>query len=212
MSAKDTYRIAHTAACKLQLAADRPDRNLRFILGHAFTLDKIRLQIAQIEEDDDSDEEDEANNNNIPSAPSPGVVSFPRSANRPVSSTRRRSPPPENHTHDISSDEDEEEEEEGEEDLRLERFGSAAGLPPRMMPDDGSDEEDEPPSPPGTPSKQELKVLTEGDGNEGLADMYQKVAGCPCHGHEAPAAEKVWDIPQKMEKEGPRLAVVQVAS
>jgi hypothetical protein len=209
MSATDTYRIAHTAACKLQLAADRPDRNLRFILGHAFTLDKIRLQIARIEEDADSDEDEEEADRDIPTPPSPGVVSFPRSANRPVAFTRRKSPPPENHAQDISSDEDVEEEEE-EEDLRLERFGSAAGLPPRMIDDEGSDEEDEPPSPPGTPSKQELKVLTEGDANPGLTDMYQRVAGCPCHGHEAPAAEKVWDIPQTMEKEGPRLAVVQV--
>ncbi|KAI6713788.1 hypothetical protein JHW43_003728 [Diplocarpon mali] len=49
MSTRDTYRIAHTARCKLRMAADSPDRNLRFILGHAFTLDSLRLRIAEIE-------------------------------------------------------------------------------------------------------------------------------------------------------------------
>lgn len=44
-----TYRVAHSARCKLQLAADRPDRNLRFVLGHAFTLDNLLLRIVEIE-------------------------------------------------------------------------------------------------------------------------------------------------------------------
>ncbi|RMZ83119.1 hypothetical protein DV738_g1261, partial [Chaetothyriales sp. CBS 135597] len=48
-SQRDTYRIAHTARCKLQLAANRPDRDLRFILGHAFTLDNLLLRIVEIE-------------------------------------------------------------------------------------------------------------------------------------------------------------------
>lgn len=211
MSATDTYRIAHTAACKLQQAADRPDRNLRFILGHAFTLDKIRLQLALIEEaeDLDEDEDEDKADRDIPTVPSPSVVSFPQSANRPVATKRRRSPPPKDHAPETASDE--EDVEEDEEDLRLERFGSAAGLPPRMIDDHGSDEEDEPPSPPSTPSKDELKVLTKSEANEGLADMYHRVAGCPCHGREAPAAEKVWEVPQTLEKEGPRLAVMQVA-
>ncbi|KAK0099488.1 hypothetical protein ONS95_004696 [Cadophora gregata] len=63
MSVRETYKIAHTARCKLQMAADRPDRDLRFILGHAFTLDKLRLRIAEIEvsgsSDSDSEPEDE---------------------------------------------------------------------------------------------------------------------------------------------------------
>ncbi|KAK4943573.1 hypothetical protein LTR10_016867 [Elasticomyces elasticus] len=43
------YSLAHTAQCKLKLAANRPDRNLRFVLGHAFTLDKVMLRIVEIE-------------------------------------------------------------------------------------------------------------------------------------------------------------------
>ena len=44
-----TYRVAHSARCKLSLAANRPDRNLRFVLGHAFTLDNVLLRIVEIE-------------------------------------------------------------------------------------------------------------------------------------------------------------------
>ncbi|KAK7894895.1 hypothetical protein LTR67_005634 [Exophiala xenobiotica] len=44
-----TYTLAHTAQCKLKLAANRPDRNLRFVLGHAFTLDNLMLRIVEIE-------------------------------------------------------------------------------------------------------------------------------------------------------------------
>ncbi|KIN07877.1 hypothetical protein OIDMADRAFT_16368 [Oidiodendron maius Zn] len=216
MSIHETYRIAHTARCKLQIAADRPDRNLRFILGHAFTLDNLRLQIAQIEQAIDSDSESDEDEPDIPSAPSPGVVSFPKSTNRPVtSSQRRRSPPPHRPAglsdSDSSQDEDDEYEDDAAEDLRLERFGSAAGLPPRMIDDEGSDEEDELTSPPGTPSQDELRQLTQGGGNDGLTDMYQSVAGCPCQKHSLPTVEKMWDIPQRPEKDAPRLAIVQVA-
>ena len=216
MSISETYRIAHTARCKLQIAADRPDRNLRFMLGHAFTLDNLRLQIAQIEQEMDSESESDEDELDIPSAPSPGVVSFPKSTNRPVTSTRRRSPPSERleglSDSDSSHDEDNNDEDEAAGELRLERFGSAAGLPPRMIDDEDSDEEDEPKSPPGTPSQDELRQLTQGRGNDELTDMYQSVAGCPCQKHSLPTVEKMWDIPQKPEKDAPRLAIVQVAN
>ena len=55
---KQTYLIAHSAQCKLNLAANRPDRNLRFVLGHAFTLDKVLLRIVEIENKTASDELD----------------------------------------------------------------------------------------------------------------------------------------------------------
>jgi hypothetical protein len=213
MSARDAYKIAHTARCKLQIAADRPDRNLRFILGHAFTLDKMRLQIAQIEEAMES--ESESDEDQIPTTTTPGVVSFPKSTNCSVTPARhgRRSPPPERSGQlsdsDSSHDEDEEDEEGGE--LRLERFGSAAGLPPRMVDDEGSDEEEELTTPPGSPSKEELRQLTQSSGNDQLTDMYQSVAGCPCQNHAQPKAEKMWDIPKGTGIDAPRLAVVQVA-
>lgn len=49
ITTKQTYSIAHSAQCKLHIAANRPDRNLRFVLGHAFTLDKVLLRIVEIE-------------------------------------------------------------------------------------------------------------------------------------------------------------------
>jgi hypothetical protein len=60
MSAKETYSIAHSAQCKLQMAANAPDRNLRFVLGHAFTLDKVLLRIVEIENSSVKDELDNA--------------------------------------------------------------------------------------------------------------------------------------------------------
>ncbi|RMZ87188.1 hypothetical protein DV736_g5583, partial [Chaetothyriales sp. CBS 134916] len=56
-SQHETYRIAHTARCKLHMAANRPDRDLRFVLGHAFTLDNLLLRIVEIENSSPSPEE-----------------------------------------------------------------------------------------------------------------------------------------------------------
>ncbi|KIW88723.1 uncharacterized protein Z519_10769 [Cladophialophora bantiana CBS 173.52] len=49
LTTSTTYTLAHTAQCKLKLAANRPDRNLRFVLGHAFTLDNLMVRIVEIE-------------------------------------------------------------------------------------------------------------------------------------------------------------------
>ncbi|OAL40077.1 hypothetical protein AYO20_00495 [Fonsecaea nubica] len=49
LATSTTYTLAHTAQCKLKLAANRPDRNLRFVLGHAFTLDNLMVRIVEIE-------------------------------------------------------------------------------------------------------------------------------------------------------------------
>ena len=58
-SQHETYQIAHTAKCKLHIAANRPDRNLRFVLGHAFTLDNLLLRIVEIENHSAKDEFEE---------------------------------------------------------------------------------------------------------------------------------------------------------
>jgi hypothetical protein len=55
LSTKQTYSVAHSAQCKLNLAANRPDRNLRYVLGHAFTLDKVLLRIVEIENESAKD-------------------------------------------------------------------------------------------------------------------------------------------------------------
>lgn len=48
---KSTYALAHSARCKLYLSANRPDRNLRMVLGHAFALDNLLVRIVEIEND-----------------------------------------------------------------------------------------------------------------------------------------------------------------
>jgi len=219
MSATDTYSLAHTAKCKLQLAADRPDRNLRFILGHAFTLDKIRLRLAEIEIESSDDEY----------GGEQGVfrerrVSFRGNSPRPApSNDRKRSPPPDQFAHledtDSESSEEEGEADEDEEDedggLSLRRFESGSARPPKMIDDDdsSSSDEDEPKSPPPL-SEEEVKMITEGAGDVELSGAYQHISNCPCHGqhHEAPQASNVWEVPRKAGHHGPRLALVQVAA
>ena len=216
MSAVETLQLAHTAHCKLKLAADRPDRNLRFILGHAFTLDKLRLRIAEIEMDK-SDEEDFAEELSEPlgAAPHQRRVSFRNNVARPSSANRPRSPPPDEYP-DLGSDSEEddvEEDDEEDEGLSLQRFESGSARQPKMIEDDGEDEdEEELKTPPPMPSEDELRLITGSDGDEELTGAYSRVAGCPCHGNhkDAPKAQNIWDIPQKPGEQGPRYAVVAV--
>lgn len=51
------YTLAHSARCKLSMSAKDPDRNLRFMLGHAFMLDRALYRVATVEEDSDDDDE-----------------------------------------------------------------------------------------------------------------------------------------------------------
>ncbi|RDW63275.1 hypothetical protein BP6252_10820 [Coleophoma cylindrospora] len=215
MSAKQTYSLAHTARCKLQLAADRPDRNLRFILGHAFTLDNLKLRLAEIETNSTSEERDSLEDDLAINARR--RASFRVCTARP-SVTRDPGQPPRLEDSDSSSDSDEEvfdDDEDEDEGLSLRRFESASAKPPQMIVDDDDDsssEEDEPASPPTMPSEEELKMITGGEANEELSDLYEHVAGCPCHGHRAPHVSKMWDVPQKPSHEGARVALVQVAA
>ncbi|KAE9983826.1 hypothetical protein EG327_005328 [Venturia inaequalis] len=100
MSLKQTYNLAHTARCKLHLAADRPDRDLRFLVGHAMHLDSLMLRIIEIEE-----------NVEPPSNASGGLsfkgVAHASSSKSPLSDSKsRRSPPPPKSAEDESSDDD----------------------------------------------------------------------------------------------------------
>lgn len=238
----EAYKLAHTARCKLHIAAKEPDRNLRFLLGHAFTLDKLMLRVAEIETSSDDDQEMKdadiedvevprctRGGDGLEPTPRRASVTFKDNSNRPsgelrqevepgngAANSRRRSPPPARFEHlddtDSDSSNDEYYEDEDDDGAGLQRFESATAQPPRMMADEGSDEdEDEPQSPPGF-TEEELKVITEGEANEELADLYEKVAGCPCHGVKGPSAGKVWEVPQKPGMQGPRLAVIEVAA
>jgi hypothetical protein len=207
MSVAETIKIAHTARCKLQMAADRPDRNLRFILGHAFTLDNLRLRIAEIEEEEDSIPE--------PTPAQQRRVSFsgkPKPIN--VGFEGRKSPPPPPLEDDLDDEEDDIEEDEEEDDgLSLQRFGSAAAQPPRIAgEEDGSSDDDEEVVEPSIFTEDQLKTITSQKESQELKDAYTHVSGCPCHGEKGPAAENFWEVPQAEGKGGPRIAIVQVAA
>lgn len=222
MSAEETYSLAHTARCKLQMAADRPDRNLRFILGHAFTLDKLMLRVVEIESESSESESSSDDDNaygDFPTATNPERerrVSFQNNAKPQVTVTARNRSPPPGGDADGSDEEyavDDEEDEEGK-GLSLRRFKSAAAQPPRLIDDQDDDpsDEDEPVSPPSMPTELELQSITTGPESEELAHLYQNVKRCPCHGHQedAPTVEKAWEVPQKVGHQGKRIAVVQV--
>lgn len=230
MSRTETYTLAHTARCKLQMAADRPDRNLRFILGHAFTLDNLRLRIAEIETDtsayiSDSDEDEDLPtcNANVVPVGKPRKVSFgssPRPTNVGGVGGRPKSPPPDELAQ-LSSSESEEEEDDIEEDdefeeegLGLTRFESATAKAPRMVPDEEDDEEDDigPKSPELLPSEGDLKLIIGQEGDEELQQAYTQIGRCPCHASHGPAVEKVWELKGQTGEHGGRMAVVQVGA
>ena len=110
---------------------------------------------------------------------------------------------------DTDSDDMAEEDEDSEDGgLGLQRFGSAAGRPPRLV-DDSSDSEDEDVREPVSPTEGELRRITGGEASEELKGLYHDLRGCPCHGHDgdAPGVEKVWELPRK--EGGKRVAVVK---
>jgi len=231
LNSSETYRIAHTAQCKLRLSADRPDRNLRFLLGHAFTLDKIMLRIVEIEDEEKLAAE------KMESPTRERRVSFRDNSNRPTgelrsgadvtqASTRKSrrapSPPPErilDHGSDTSSDDDDDKDT-PDLDLCLTTSHSARP-PPHLVADGGeSDEEDEPISPPWIPSDSELATITQEEGDEMLTELYESVRSCRCQdaaGEKGPAIEQIWEVPAsegggKGMKMGRRTAVVQIAA
>lgn len=220
------------------MAADRPDRDLRFLLGHAFTLDKLRLRLAEIEDSSSSDEGDisDEDDGTMPTCTGSGpghsqaithevdapVQSEPRrvsfsNTNRPDVAPRRQSSPPPNGYDGPDTDSDDDSDDgiyddyDNEETLGLQRFGSAAAQPPRLVDDDSDDDDVAEPS---SPTEEELRMITGGEANAELLEKYSHVAGCPCHGllDKDTKAERMWELPQKPGHVGPRMAIVEVAA
>ena len=94
MSLKQTYSFAHTAQCKLRIAVEQPDRDLRFMVGHAMHLDSLMLRIVEIEQSVDQAQH------------ASGVKFKGTSINKGNSAGARRSPPPSTEM-ETDSDEDE---------------------------------------------------------------------------------------------------------
>jgi hypothetical protein len=223
MSLKETYSLAHTARCKLQLSVDRPDRNLRFVVGHAMHLDSLMLRIVEIEESVQQPQHASAVKfRGTPASGSTGALPrLPRTM-------AKRSPPP--RAEELDSDEDEDEDEDveddgDEEDLGLTRFPSGSAAPPRhaqhtpqLIPSDGdsssSSDDDDDGDGDGLAGRdpESFRDIINGNsnGDQFLAELYNDVKNCPCHKSDAPKIERAWEIPG--EEGGKRMAVVEVAA
>lgn len=215
----ETLRIAHTARCKLNLAVDRPDRNFRFILGHALTLDKVMLRVAEIEVsgDDERSNSSDSDDEQLKER-HVGFAGIAKGRGIGSQKTQRRSPPPPvtQPGLDVRDDDDDIEDDEDEDGAPLERFPSATAVPPRKVAQCGDEGLGDMDGVGGQKqasewSEEELKRITGSHGNAELVDVYNHIAGCPCHGQKAPAAEKVWEVPSGMDGQmGGRMALVQV--
>lgn len=240
MSDNETYTLAHTVQCKLKMAADKPDRNLRFILGHAITFDKIMCRIVEIENERESTTSMPEHDDHVSTE---RRVSFTDNSDRPTGPLRQEvkpptkkgakgarapSPPPNPnvaHMDDLSDSDDhafEDDEDADDPSLSLSRTISAnARPPPNLVPSDGdsSDEDEELTSPPWVPSHAVLETIMEEEGDEMLAGLYEDIRKCGCQNtvdQRAPPIAKVWEVPQPAaEKHGKgvkqvRTAVVQI--
>ena len=218
---EDPYVLAHTVQCKLKLAANRPDRNLRFILGHAVTLDSLMLRIVEIEEKQHHTEA-------VPNEqddPTTSAVTFDCTASQPSNKRkggRHPSPPPDAalaHNDRSDSDSDEyafdDDDADDEPSLGLTRFTSASAQPPRMIDPESDSDEDEPKSPPQMPSESELRTIIEEESDGMMADLYESVRKCTCHDQKAPPISAMWEVPQPEGEQNEnmrRTAVISVSA
>ena len=213
MSLPEVYRLAHTAECRLQMAANSKDRDLRFVVGHLMHYESLRLRIVEIEHDIGRSQRAKAvqfqGTGNLKKKPSTGQPG-------------RRSPPPQP-DNSIPGLEKEDEDElsdsasdgEDDEDLGLMRFPSGSARPPPLEPDDGDDDDDDDsdePVPPEEPDQASLEQAIKGQSNDLLASYYNKTKDCPCHGKtDAETFDRVWELPPgRGDKEGVTRVVAEV--
>ncbi|TID26821.1 hypothetical protein E2P81_ATG01282 [Venturia nashicola] len=235
MSLKQTYTLAHTARCKLHLAADRPDRDLRFLVGHAMHLDSLLLRIIEIEENVQVETPSHSSGLSFK-----GVVHGSTSREVHKSPLSRKSPPPRLAGDESSDDDDdgdgddemskiagyEEEAEMGDGELSLSRFPSGSSRTPRSISSTPTPALD--PSDKGVVSTSSsssdnddgeeynldpafLRELVKTDGDEGLKKVYHDISSCPCHEDKGAVVERMWEVPRGLEggKEGVRYAVAE---
>ncbi|KAI7319533.1 hypothetical protein KC315_g9709 [Hortaea werneckii] len=231
MSLREAYSLAHSAQCRLNIEASRPDRNLRFVVGHLMHYESLRLRIVEIEHDISRDQRAKAvqfqermsgqsggEGSRLRSQPSTGDL-------RKQQPLRNSPPPPPSSTAPDDEDDDDDlpddllADDEEEEGLGLQRFPSGSARPPQPPPDlepdeeDDEDEEDDdygPPSP-EEPSEAALQFAMRNQPNEQLAKSYSQVRGCPCHHSQAPAIDRLWELRDEKAAEGRTRAVVEVA-
>ncbi|KAI7214519.1 hypothetical protein KC333_g5975 [Hortaea werneckii] len=236
MSLKEAYSLAHSAQCRLNIEASRPDRNLRFVVGHLMHYESLRLRIVEIEHDISRDQRAKAvqfqermsagqqkasdGGSRLRSQPSTGDL-------RKSQPLRKSPPPPHPSASTAPDDEDDNDDlpddlladDDEEEGLGLQRFPSGSARPPQpppdLEPDDDEDEDEDdydPPSP-EEPSEAALQFAMRNQPNEQLAKSYRQVRGCPCHRSQAPAIDRLWELrdDEKAAVGGRTRAVVEVA-
>ncbi|KAK3718649.1 hypothetical protein LTR37_004866 [Vermiconidia calcicola] len=229
MSLKEAYSLAHSAECRLSMEANRPERNLRFVVGHLMHYESLRLRIVEIEHDisKSSRAQSVAFKGTGRWSPDAGEVRKKPSTGQ-LGGGRRKSPPPSNKPIPYDPEQDDEIDDDDpwsggsdsggeEENLGLQRFPSGSARapqpPPDLMPDDDDhDDYDDDPESPEEPDQAMVQELIQGEGREDLANLYEGVRKCPCHRHkDAPSFEKMWELPeQEQKKEGVTRAVAQV--
>ena len=227
MSLKEAYKMAHSAQCRLQMEASRPERNLRFVVGHLMHYEDVRLRIVEIEHDISMSQRASAvkfkGTGHVSTAETLEVTKKPSTGQL----GGRKSPPPPPVEYDPYEDDEVDDEDpwsggdedEGEEDLGLQRFPSGSARPPRqprpppeLLPDDSDEEDDDEPISPEDVDQETLEELMKTGGNKDLAKMYDGIRKCPCHKHQdAPTFENMWELPKDQQsKEGYTRAVAQV--
>jgi hypothetical protein len=211
MSLPEVYRLAHTAECRLQMAANSKDRDLRFVVGHLMHYESLRLRIVEIEHDIGKSQRAKAvqfqGTGELKKKPSTGQLG-------------RRSPPPPPSNNIPGLDKEDEDDlsdsasdDEADEDLGLMRFPSGSARPPPLEPDDEDyDDDDDEPVSPEEPDQASLEQAIKGQSNDLLASYYNKTKGCPCHGKtHAESFDRVWELPpSKDDKEGVTRVVAEV--
>ncbi|GAB1739990.1 hypothetical protein NU219Hw_g4916t1 [Hortaea werneckii] len=229
MSLKEAYSLAHSAQCRLNIEASRPDRNLRFVVGHLMHYESLRLRIVEIEHDISRNQRAKAVQFQERMSGQEGsegsrLHSQPSTGNLRKQQPLRKSPPPPPSSSTAQDDEDDDlpddllGDDDEEEGLGLQRFPSGSARPPQpppdLEPDDDEDEDEDdydPPSP-EEPSEAALHFAMRNQPNEQLAQSYSQVRGCPCHRSQAPAIDRLWELRDgKAAVEGRTRAVVEVA-
>lgn len=212
MSLQHVYRLAHTAECRLNISASRPDRNLRFVVGHLMHYEALRLRIVEIEHDISKSERAKAvqfrGTGHVKHKPSTGQLG-------------KRSPPPVGMRTFDGEDEDEPdvEEDDGAEDdeLGLQRFGPGSSRPPPFVNDPVDDEDDldiDEPTSPEEPESDIIEQALKSPSDQDLVGTLNRVRKCPCHEHtNVPSIKHLYMLPQR-EGDDPNItrAVAQVAA
>lgn len=220
MSLDEAYHLAHSAECRLRISTDRPDRDLRVVVGHLMHYESLRLRIVEIEHNigkspspraGERQERDQPDDLQLTRTTSSGDLRrYLPAADRQTA--EEDSGNQEDDAIDLDSLEEEDDiDNEFDAGLTLHRFASGrARSPPPLVNDDDDDAE---PHSPEEPPPEDVAQALNGPDNDELARSIEKVRNCHCHPHAAsPEFEHVWTLPASQQhKPGILRAVAQLA-